>query len=195
MQAEPFRVVSSLARVLDELGVPCLVGGSLASSLHGVPRATQDADMVASLRIAQVGALLEKLKDEFYVDPASIENAIRRRTSFNLIHLPTMYKVDVFITGSDAFSRTGMARRQEHRVAAEGQVFVLAFNTAEDTLLQKLLWYRMGGNILDRQWQDILGILRIQADTLDSDYLEEWAAELELSDLLDHARKDAFADA
>jgi hypothetical protein len=102
-----------------------------------------------------------------------------------------MYKVDVFIARADALSREEMTRRQMLTVEAEGEVFSLGFCTPEDTILQKLDWYRAGGEVSERQWQDLLGVLRIQRDTLDHTYLDRWAEELGLSALLNRARQES----
>jgi hypothetical protein len=194
MQAEPLRIVTRVARILEELQVPFLIGGSLASSVHGVPRATLDADMVAALRLLHIARLVSALGDEFYADRESIEEAIRQRRTFNLIHLPTMYKVDVFIARPDAMSREEMARRQVLTVHAEGEEFVLPFCSAEDTIVQKLEWYLAGGEVSDRQWQDLLGVLRIQRTVLDYDYIRRWAMELGTSDLMERAIEEAGRD-
>jgi hypothetical protein len=191
MQAEVLRLVARIAGILDQMQVPYLVGGSLASSVYGVPRATQDADMVAALRPEHVARLVVSLGEEFYADAGSIQDAIRQHRSFNLIHLPTMYKVDVFVARPDALSLSEMARRQTLSVEAEGEVFSLGFCTPEDTILQKLDWYRAGGETSERQWQDLLGVLRIQRDTLDHAYLDLWAEEIGVSALLNRAREES----
>ncbi len=113
---EILEITLYVTETLERLGVPYLVGGSLASSLHGTPRATQDVDLVADLRLQHVPALVAALEETFYVDHEMIRDAIARRSSFNVIHLETMFKVDVFILKDDPASRQEMERRQVYRV-------------------------------------------------------------------------------
>ena len=110
MLSEPLLVVGRLARAFDDLAIRYVVGGSLASSLYGIPRATQDVDLVAEIGLPHVEALTNALADEFYVDAGMIRDAIKRRASFNVVHLATMFKADVFVTRGDAWSREEMSR-------------------------------------------------------------------------------------
>jgi hypothetical protein len=188
MLSEPITVVVRLARAFDSLSVQYIVGGSLASSIYGVPRATQDVDLVADVKTSDVAALVRELTSEFYVDADMIREAIAKRASFNLIHLATMYKADIFIMKRDAWSREEMMRaRREELDGPEGRVTV-QFASPEDTLLHKLVWYRLGNEISDRQWGDILGVLKIQGELIDGAYLDRWAAQLDVADLLARAR-------
>ena len=157
MLSEPLLVVARLARTLDDLGIRYLVGGSLASSLYGVPRATQDVDLVADIDPTQAEPFAAALAGEFYVDAAMIGDAIRRRASFNVVHLATMFKADVFVVRDDAWSREEMSRaRAEEIDTPEGRA-AIRFASPEVTLLHKLVWYRRGGEVSDRQWGDIAG--------------------------------------
>lgn len=188
MLSDPLLVVSTIARVFDDLGVRYLVGGSLASSIYGVPRATQDVDLVADLRPETVQAFHDRLVGSFYVDADMMRDAIARRASFNVIHLATMFKADVFIMRGDSWSREEMARaRLEDFEGAEGP-FSVRFASPEDTLLHKLIWYKLGNEISDRQWSDILGVLKVQAGSLDDAYLDHWAPLLDVAHLLSRAR-------
>ncbi len=189
MQSEPVVVVARIAAVLVELDVPYLVGGSLASSVYGVPRATQDVDMVAALGLGHVDGFVRGLADDFYVDGDMIRDAIRRRASFNVIHLATMFKADVFIYKADTWSREEMARVRVEQFELDGATIGLRFASPEDTLLHKLVWYRLGNELSDRQWGDILGVLRIQGSALDDAYLEGRAGRLKVADLLGRARE------
>jgi hypothetical protein len=190
MLAEPLLVVARLARAFHDLAISYVVGGSLASSIYGVPRATQDVDLVADIGLSQVEALTNALSQEFYVDAGMIRDAIRRSASFNVVHLATMFKADVFIARDDAWSREEMARaRTQELDTTEGKV-TIRFASAEDTLLHKLVWYRLGNQVSDRQWSDIAGVLKVQADSLDFEYLDLWAHRLNVSDLLSRARAE-----
>ena len=186
MLPESVSVLMVVVNVFERLHIPYLVGGSMASALYGVVRSTLDADIVADFHLEKVGALIKALGIDFYADEAMIQDAIRHQSSFNLIHLKTMFKVDVFIRKDRPYDRVQFERRVEQVFATnpEQKVFIL---TAEDIILAKLEWYRMGGEVSDRHWRDILGVLTVQADRLDRDYLRKWAVELGVADLLHRA--------
>ena len=184
---EALAVTLSVARALDELGVPYFVAGSLASSYHGIPRASQDADLVVELAADRVGDLVARLRGEFYVDDERARDAVARRASFNVIHLPTMFKVDLFVLGEEPHAREELARRRRLQVEAG----TLQLASAEDTLLHKLARYRLGGGASDRPWQDALGILKVQARALDLSYLHRWANALGVANLLARALGEA----
>ena len=176
--------------LLDDLGVPWLIGGSLASSLHGIPRSTQDVDLVADLRGVHVAAFTAALQDRFYVDAQAVMGAVKRCASCNLIHLDSMTKVDVFVAKADPLSRGEMSRRQYFEIE---QGVHLPLASAEDIVLQKLAWFRKGGGVSERQWRDVLGVIRVRANDLDLTYLREAAAGEGLTVLLDEALAVAAA--
>ncbi len=181
--------ITPLVEALEELGVPYHIGGSVASSLYGLPRLTIDVDIVADLRQGHVRPLIDQLQTDYYIDEDMIRDAIKRRGSFNVIHLDTMLKVDVFIPKSRPFDQEEL-RRAQQEVLLEG---TRPYNVAspEGTILNKLEWYRMGGEVSDRQWNDILGVLKVQGTHLDMDYLKKWSANLKVTDLLERALVDA----
>jgi len=186
MPVDPIAVTLLVTQALEQLEVPYLIGGSLASAVHGVFRATADADLVADLRPAHAAHLAQALAGAFYVDEESIAEAIRRRRSFNVIHLDTMFKVDVFVSQARPFDRSQFERRVRQVVATDPER-IGYFASAEDTVLAKLEWYRLGGEVSDRQWRDILGILKVQGERLDLSYVRHWAGELQVTDLLENA--------
>ena len=118
-----------------------------------------------------------------------IADAIQHNSSFNIIHRETLYKVDVFIPRPRPFLQSQLARAQMQTFTFEDEVSA-KFASPEDTILSKLEWYRMGGEVSDRQWRDILGILKTRAGELDLDYLRKWAHEIKVNDLLERALKD-----
>lgn len=183
------RVVLEVA-ALDRLGIAYCLGGSFASSLHGLPRSTVDADLIADLRREDAARFGAALEGHFYLDPERIEQAITFRRSFNLIHLETMFKVDVFILRDDAAARRELERRQRFQVGATPNE-VLMVASAEDVVLEKLRWFRLGNEVADRQWSDVLGVLRVQRGRLDLDYLWRSAEEAGLEDLLRRALDEA----
>lgn len=184
MQSQPLEVTLKVTGVLEALGVPYLIGGSLASTLYGMVRTTQDADIVAEMRLEHLSAFVVALQDEFYVDDEMIAEAIRRRSSFNIIHRETMFKVDVFIPSPRPFLQSQLARAKRQTFADEvGAMFA----SPEDVILSKLEWYRLGGEVSERQWRDVIGVLKVCAGDLDLNYLRKWAAELNVGDLLERA--------
>ena len=189
-ESELLGAVSLVVRVFEAIRVDYFVGGSVASSIFGEPRQTLDADLVARILPPHAELLVERLGAAFYADLSAIETAIQSQGSFNLIHLESMTKVDVFVHWRNAFARSQFKRRQKKSVG-DSSPLELFFATAEDTILAKLDWYRLGGCVSDRQWRDILGVLKIQASHLDKNYLQEWASNLGVGDLLDRALIDA----
>ena len=187
---ELFDAVRRVVAVLDELGVPHFIGGSVASMIFGEPRLTVDADIVAHIELQQATRLVELLGPGFYADLPSIQVAIRNDASFNLIHLDTMVKIDVYVAWRSDFARSQFARRIRRNVGTS-EPLELSLATPEDTILAKLDWYRQGGKVSDRQWRDVLGVLKVQAELLDFAYLRQWAARLGLTDLLLRAFEDA----
>ena len=186
---EPLEITLKVTRVFDLLEIPYLIGGSLASALYGIVRATMDADLVAEIEIRHIPMFVERLKEEFYIDPEMILDAIHFKSSFNLIHLTSMFKVDVFILKQRPFDLEQMQRREKKMIgdSPENQFF---FSTAEDIILAKLEWFRAGGEVSERQWRDILGVLDIQSSQLNFNYLKQWAANLEVLDLLQRGLKE-----
>lgn len=189
MLTEPVQVTLKVVNVFEKLNIPYLVGGSLASAVHGVIRATVDTDIVADIHPESVGELTKLLEGEFYIDPGMILDAIEHQSSFNIIHLETMFKVDVFILKQRPFDLTQMQRRILQIISDEPPQSAY-FTTAEDIILAKLEWFRSGGEVSERQWKDILGVLRVQANRLDLNYLHKWAKELAVSDLLLQALRE-----
>ncbi len=186
MQNEPIEVTLKVTAIFEQLSVPYLIGGSLASTLYGMIRTTQDSDIVAEMRPEHLQPFVTALQDEFYVDDEMIAEAIQRNASFNIIHRETMFKVDVFIPRPRPFLQSQLARAQRQTFSFESEVSA-KFASPEDTILSKLEWYRMGGEVSERQWRDILGVLKTRAGELDLAYLKKWAADLKVTDLLERA--------
>ena len=174
---------------LETLGVPYSVGGSVASGFAGVVRATFDVDLVADLCPGYAEPLARALSPDYYADVEMIANAIRSRGSFNVIHLATLFKIDVFVMEDTAFARENMARRIALELSDVGRT--LYFTSPEDIVLHKLLWYAMGSGVSDRQWYDLQGVLRLQAERLDLAYMRRWADQLGIMDLLHQALAEA----
>ncbi len=189
---ESDRVVREVVDAFEALAIPYALGGSMASSLHGVFRFTTDADLTAEPFPGREAAFVGRFGDEYDVSLDAVRAAVRARSSFNVINTSVGFKVDVFLARDRPFDRSVMARRRPWDVGGppERPVSVVS---AEDIVLHKLEWYRIGGGSSDRQWSDVLGVLRVQAGRLDEAYLDRWAAELGVADLLAGARADAEA--
>lgn len=178
------RAVGELVSVLDELGIRYYAGGSVASSIHGVPRYTRDIDLVADVKPEQTDLLAAKLNTDFYADAGQMREAIRFGRAFNAIHFATGFKIDIFPLGKDAFHAGELARseRRVWEVDPTGRV-ELQVSSAEDTILEKLAWYKRGGQVSGQQWSDVLGIATTRQ--LDREYLRAWAPRLGITDLLE----------
>jgi hypothetical protein len=188
--AEPIQITQLIANVFDQLQIPYLVGGSLASSLHGIPRATQDVDMVAGLNPKHVAPLVKALETVFYIDANMIHEAIQHGSSFNVIHLDTMFKIDIFVLQDDPVSREEMTRRELHKLSEDTEEG-LFLATAEDIILRKLYWFKLGGGSSERQWNDVLGVLQVQKEKLDYSYLQRGAHKMGVATLLKQVIEDA----
>lgn len=187
---EVLAITVRVVEVLERLGIPYVIGGSLASSLRGVPRSTLDVDLVAEISEAHVDTLAETLGPDFYADPEAIRAAIRHGHSFNIVYLATAFKVDILPRGPRLFDRAEFERRQDAEVPVDPPIR-LVVKTAEDVLLSKLEWYRKGREVSEQQWRDVIGIIRMQGADLDRLYLERWAGELGVEDLLARAFGEA----
>jgi len=188
---DPIATALLVVRHLDAMDILHTIGGSIASSFAGEPRSTVDIDIVAALEERHVDALVAALSAEFYVDADALRRAIRTHSSTNLIHRTTQLKVDLFVAGGTPLDARQLARRL---LVDLGDGRCLHVHPPEDILLQKLRWYRRGGEVSDRQWRDIAAIIRVQGRRLDREYLRESAGILGVSDLLERALGEAPPD-
>jgi hypothetical protein len=178
---DPIAVALMVTDRLDALGILHAIGGSIASSFAGEPRSTVDIDIVAALEEGHVHALASSLSSEFYVDEHALARAVRTRSSTNFIHRSTQLKVDLFVAGGTPLDARQLQRRLPVEVTPGRTLHV---HPPEDILLQKLRWYRKGGEVSDRQWRDIIGIIRTQGGRLDRQYLSDNAPAVGVADLL-----------
>lgn len=177
---DELEVAGELGEVFDALGVTWLIGGSLASSLQGRPRATDDVDLVADLHDSHVRELVDRLVDRYYIDEETVRWAVRTRRTFNVIRLASMIKADIYCAKGDALSREQLARR----LVLEAGGVRLPVCSAEDIILQKLLWFVEGGGVSDRQWGDLRGVVDVNRERLDHAYLDRHAKDHDLVELL-----------
>lgn len=178
-----------VVEALERLGIAYHVGGSVASSVHGSPRATNDVDLVVDLRLEHVGPLCASLGADYYAPAELLREAVVHASTANLIHLATGYKVDFFVCRRDEYGRGSLRRFLDRPLGPGQRSFHIA--TAEDIVLRKLEWYRDGGEVSDRPWSDVLGVLRARGPQLDRSYLDRWAQHLGITPLLARAMRES----
>jgi hypothetical protein len=183
--------LNELTSALTALGIRFAVGGSLASSAHGVARATMDGDLVAMIFPPQAKLLAKTLGPSWYTEPEMMRQAIEAGRAFNLIHMPSAMKFDVFPASTD-FHDAELERATLTPLKMEGAAFC-PVATPEDALLAKLQWYRDGGEVSDRQWSDIGGLIATNPE-MDWEYVNSWAARLDVTGLLARARAEVERD-
>lgn len=189
-QLSGFQGARAVIRVLVRLDIPYALGGSMASSLHGVPRSTQDSDITVAPFPDKVQEFVAAFGADYYLSEPAVQEAHRRRFSFNVINTLTGFKADVFIRPEGGFDEMALGRRIPARLPDLPDEAVFLF-TAEDIVLHKLRWYRLGNETSEQQWEDVLGVLRTQEGKLEEAYLERWAQAIGVTDLLARARQES----
>jgi hypothetical protein len=186
-------VVFQVIDILEELGIRYHLGGSFASTVHGVPRQTMDADLVLDLNPASVFSLVDRLRGDFYIDLEVAKDAVTRHGSFNAIHLGSGFKIDFFAKGVHEYDDVELERSRSIRISVDPPRTAMV-KSAEDIVLRKLQWFKDGGEVSERQWKDVLGVLATVGDDLDIGYLQRWAGKLGVSDLLKRATEEVHDD-
>lgn len=190
---EALAVTLQVIGALERQGVAYVVGGSIASSIYGKPRATQDVDVIADFREEHIAGFIAALRNDFYLDEPAVRDAVQRRATFNVIHLATMFKVDVFVAKDDSATTQELARRRPY-VPPQTPDSVISLASPEDIVVQKLYWYRLGDHVSERQWSDAMGVLSVRGKDLDREYMHGLAAEMGVDDLLVRAFHHAGLD-
>lgn len=189
MPADAVSTLLNLVSVFEELGVAYAIGGSLASSMHGEPRATHDVDVLIELSAATLPSLLSRLAGEYYVSETAARRAIESRTCFNLVHLGSGNKLDLFVAGPEPLDVLQLETCRLCPLTDGGPA--VRVTAPEVIVLRKLAWYRAGNEASERQWRDVLGILRVQGEAFELDRIRALAEDLELVDLLTRAVREA----
>lgn len=174
---------------LEDAGIRYFLGGSLASSMQGDPRSTNDIDFVVDMTARQVAHLATALGAEFSVDEIGLRTASAIGQSTNVFYLPLFMKVDLIPRGHTPFDDAEFERRKAITVRGDGAT--LWVKSPEDSVLRKLWWYVQGRSVSERQWRDVVAILRVGGGTLEDEYLAQWATQLGVEELLGRARAEA----
>lgn len=182
--------MTGVVEALERLGVAYYVGGSMASSVHGIGRTTRDVDLVADLAMEHAALLVKSLEATYYVSLPAVFEAITRKSCFNLIHTQTAFKVDVFVVKDREYDRTAMRRVRKESFDNRQEFFVAS---PEDIVLAKLEWFRLGDEVSETQWRDVVNVLHVQGNSLEQSYLDRWATELGVADLLERAKEEVRA--
>ena len=189
-ETEEYLVLKQLTDALDDLKIDYAIGGSIASSLYGKVRFTQDVDITVAAFGEKAEQLYNVLKENCYISKDAMYQAISNRSSFNIIHLKSAFKIDIFIRKDVDFHRQLFLRRQKVRLD-ESIEHLFDIVSAEDIVLLKLQWYKSAGCISERQWSDILGVLSVQARALDMKYLKSCSEKLGFSDIFNRAIQES----
>ncbi|MFT3713149.1 MAG: hypothetical protein QM817_36300 [Archangium sp.] len=184
----PLEVAIAVARAFERAGIEYFLGGSMATSFQGQPRLTNDLDFVVLLRAPQIATLKTELGAEFDVDEEALAEAVRRKGSWNIFHVPTVTRIDLFVVKDTEYDAEEFVRRQAWEVLPGQRVMLKA---PEDSVLRKLLWFQAGGESNSQQFRDVVEVLRVQGERLNVAYLDAWARKLGIAALLARAREAA----
>jgi hypothetical protein len=174
--------------VFNALQIRYFIGGSVASSYHGAMRSTMDVDIVADIELKHIPTILEAVAKEYYASDVAMRSAVQRRSAFNLIHLPTSFKVDIFVSRGRRFDESAFSRAASCQLGTPENCIDVPIASVEDILLAKLDWYRVGGEVSERQWSDVSRMMKLNRNNLDWQYLESTAEEIGVTDLLNRVR-------
>lgn len=176
-----FDLLKKMVDVFETLKIPYLVTGSVASMAYGEPRLTNDIDIVAGMEVRQISAFVEAFPaDEYYISKDMVKDAIEHGGQFNIIHPASGLKVDIIIRQKTAFDDSRFGRVQHIRPA---EFYRANFASPEDVIIKKMEYYREGGS--EKHLRDITGILKISGESLDRNYISEWARRLDLIEIWD----------
>lgn len=187
---DPSAIAKRLHAILTELDIPYYITGGVAAIVYGEPRTTRDLDLVIELDRKNVLQLVEKLeRDEFYCPPGAVEDLqTGRGRTLSVTHMTQILNADIVVNGDSEFDRSKMARRRLEALDEAGtELFWLA--SPEDVILAKLLWRKQSGS--QKQWNDVLGIFKVQVEALDYGYLARWAEQLAIQSDFDRALIEA----
>jgi len=188
---EILSALQPVVNAFEKISIPYYIGGSIASSIYGLARATVAIDIVADVKLHHISSLKQELEKSYYIDEEMIKEAIQNSTSFNLIHLETVIKIDVFIFKDIPYQQNALERKIKDTLEDDYVKTEFYFSSPEDIIISKLQWYELGGKVSERQWLDVIGVIKVQGDSLDKNYLQVWAKKLGIFELLKNAFNDA----
>lgn len=186
------QAVAELIQTLDRLDLSYAIGGSFASATWGKPRHTQDLDISIEIPRSRVDEFVLALGDSFYIGSNEMEEAYTRRwpyRTFQMLHMTEIFKIDVFLTDADEFTKTCFSRKRRAVTPAEIEAWIYS---PEDTVLQKIRSYELGNRSSDRQWNDLVQVIEVQGEAFDRVYFREWADKLEIRELAEEALAEAW---
>ncbi|HYI94111.1 MAG TPA: hypothetical protein VEX68_11245 [Bryobacteraceae bacterium] len=180
------KAVITVVEAFESLNIPYAIGGSVASSVRGIARATNDVDFIASLALRRVDQFAEKIRPDFYADEDHIRASLEHRRPFNVIHMPTAFKIDIF-PATEAFHYAQLEQSTLATFGFFGEQLTCRVVSSEDIVLAKLRWFNESGRRSEQQWRDVSAVLTASSTRLDREYLDQWAQKLGLSELLEKA--------
>jgi len=180
--------VYALLDLLNEADVPYMMVGSFSSNAYGEPRATKDADFVVDLDPEIRQQIIAQLPDAFEIDQQASFETVTGHTR-QILKVPSIpFEIELFDISNEPFDQSRFQRRQ--KTSLEGHAVWLP--TAEDVVVQKLRWAKLGKR--EKDILDAVSILRVREDRLDFDYIRTWCDELGIQETLEQALSRAHAD-
>lgn len=179
-------LLADCLRRLNRAEVTYFLTGSMASNYWGIPRTTHDLDFVVQLPMSAVSRIVHEFSEDFYLEEAAVRGVFQPPHQFNAIDTRSALKVDFWLSLADPFAQEMLSRRIQ--VALLGEPAWIA--TAEDVVLHKLVWNRMSPS--ERQLGDAVGIVAVQAESLDKCYMRQWAPQLNVAEDLERLLSGAI---
>ncbi|MCB8932698.1 MAG: hypothetical protein M9921_10255 [Fimbriimonadaceae bacterium] len=183
-------VLADVVARLEKLGSPYALGGSAASGVWGQPRYTNDFDINVALSEERGLEFLAAFTPDYLISESELLGALAIKDDYRMVqalHVEHVYKIDFFLVGDEPFGQSVLDRAKPV-VLAEGLACMV--QTPEDIVLNKLRWYESGNRASERQWNDAVQVLEVQASQLDVGYLREWATRLDVQALLEASFKE-----
>ncbi|HJN09896.1 MAG: hypothetical protein QGG09_13935 [Pirellulaceae bacterium] len=175
--------LSPVVAAFRTLGIRHFVGGSIASSFHGATRATMDVDVVCELTDDKISSFIELFDCDFYISEPAVRDAVGQKSCFNLIHMPTSFKIDIFVSRGRPFDTESM-QRASSQILGDDRTVEVPIASAEDSIISKLEWYQLTNETSERQWDDVSRLIKLLGDTADVGYLKHAAESIGVAELL-----------
>lgn len=179
--------VKDIIHRIEQIGISYTITGSVASNYYGIPRLTHDVDIVVALSESHINSVVKIFSQNYYVSEIAIRDAIVHDSMFNIIDAKRGLKADFWILTLEEFSQVLFNRRRRVELAEGFGAYVAS---AEDIILHKLLWHKITPS--ERQLRDVAGIISVQKDNLDLEYMKNWAEKNSTLDLLEEALQEQW---